>query len=122
MSIKKLDLDGNPYLGVLCSASESIAICPMTISKKDKLRFEETLGVELIKMSIQGATVLGSLCAMNNTGMMVPDFTLTSDPQRVFQCVMCLAFVQADLGTALHVGVEQPFDDEQGSLDTSDFP
>ena len=55
-------------------------------------------------------------------GCAISDFTLTSDPQRVFQCVMCLAFVQADLGTALHVGVEQPFDDEQGSLDTSDFP
>ncbi len=54
-------------------------------------------------------------------GCAISDFTLTSDPQRVFQGVMCLAFVQADLSAALHVSVEQSFDDEQGSLDAPDF-
>lgn len=35
---------------------------------------------------------------------------------------MRLAFVQPDLGAALHVGVEQPVDDEERPLDPSDFP
>jgi|GEM_PF-3296292 len=32
------------------------------------------------------------------------------------------ALVQADLGAALHVGIEQPVDDEQRPLNPSDFP
>lgn len=52
----------------------------------------------------------------------VADFTLPADAQSVFEGVMRLAFVQADLGTALHVGVQQPFNNEQGALDATDLP
>ena len=34
---------------------------------------------------------------------------------------MSLALVQAGVGPALHIGVEQPVDDEEGSFDPSDF-
>ena len=54
-------------------------------------------------------------------GGTIPDFTLSPDAQGVFQGVMRLALVQADLGPALHVGVEKPFDDEEGALDAADF-
>lgn len=54
-------------------------------------------------------------------GGAVADFTLATDAQGIFQCVMCLAFVQTDLGAALHIGVEQPVDDEQRSFHPSDF-
>lgn len=51
----------------------------------------------------------------------VPDFTLSANAKCVFQGVMRLTFVQTDLGAALHVGVQQPFDNEQGALDTTDL-
>ena len=51
----------------------------------------------------------------------VTDFALASDPQRVREGVMSLALVQAGVGSALHIGVEQPFDDEERSFDPSDF-
>ena len=51
----------------------------------------------------------------------VADFTLASDPQRVFQGVMGFTFVQSYLGPALHIGIEQPFNDEQRPFDPSDF-
>ena len=35
--------------------------------------------------------------------------------------MMSLAFVQPDLCAALHVGIEQPVDDKERALDTSDF-
>jgi translation initiation factor 6 len=79
LGVKKLDLEGNPYLGVLCSASEAIAICPVLTTKRDRQKISETLGVEVIPMSIQGASILGSLCALNSHGMMVPEFTLDQD-------------------------------------------
>jgi len=35
---------------------------------------------------------------------------------------MRLTFVQADLGEALHAGVQQPFNNKQGALDATDLP
>lgn len=54
-------------------------------------------------------------------GGAVPDFTLSPDAQSVFQGVMGLTLVQANLGPPLHVGVEEPFDNEEGALDAADF-
>ena len=51
----------------------------------------------------------------------VADFALASDPQRVLERVVCLALVQAGVGSALHIGVEEPVDDEERSFDPSDF-
>ena len=42
----------------------------------------------------------------------VADFALTANAQGIFQRMMCLTFVEAHLCTALHTGVENPFDDE----------
>lgn len=41
------------------------------------------------------------------------DFALATDTQGAFQRMMCLTLVQTDLGTALHVGVQQPIDCER---------
>jgi hypothetical protein len=55
-------------------------------------------------------------------GGAIADFALAADAQGVFQGMVGFAFVQADLGAALHVGVDQPVDDEQRPFDPSDFP
>ena len=54
-------------------------------------------------------------------GGTVADFALPPDAQGVFQGVMGLTLVQADLGAALHIGIEQPFDDEERTLHAADF-
>jgi len=51
----------------------------------------------------------------------IANFTLPSDAQGILEGVMCFALVQADLGAALHVGVQQPVDDEQHPFNPSDF-
>ena len=51
----------------------------------------------------------------------VADFALAPDPEHVLERVMSLAPVQAGIGPALHIGVRQPVDDEEGSFDPSDF-
>ena len=51
----------------------------------------------------------------------VADFALSPDAERVLECVMSLALVQAGVGPALHIGIEQPVDDEERSFDPSDF-
>ena len=54
-------------------------------------------------------------------GGSVADFALAADAQGVFQGVVCFTLVQTDLRTALHVRIEQPFDDEERPFHPSDF-
>ena len=80
MAINKTDIHGNPYLGVLCSASESLVISPKLIEEKDVDKIVKTLKVdEIVPMRINGASILGSLCAMNSKGIIVPNYTLEND-------------------------------------------
>ena len=51
----------------------------------------------------------------------VADFALAPDAERVLERVMSLALVQTGVGSALHISVEQPVDDEERSFDPSDF-
>jgi hypothetical protein len=54
-------------------------------------------------------------------GGAIADFALSTDAQRVLEGMMRLALIQADLGAALHVGIERPFEDEQRPFNPSDF-
>jgi len=51
----------------------------------------------------------------------ITGFALAPDAQGVFQGVMSLAPVETDLGKVLHIGVEQPVDDDEGALDAAYF-
>ncbi len=51
----------------------------------------------------------------------ITDFALATDAQRIFQGVMRLALVQANLGTTLHVGVQQAINDKERALDATNF-
>ena len=42
----------------------------------------------------------------------VTDFTLAANAQGILKRVMGFTFVEADLGTALHVDIKQPFNDK----------
>lgn len=50
-------------------------------------------------------------------GGAVADFTLAANSKRVFQRVMRFPFIQPDLRPTLHVGVEQPVDNEERAFD-----
>ena len=47
---------------------------------------------------------------------------MAADAECVLQGVVSLTLVEADLGAALHVGIEQPVDDEERPFDPSYFP
>jgi len=54
-------------------------------------------------------------------GGAVTDFALATNAQGVFQGVVRLPLVQANIGTSLHIGIEQPVDDEPRALYAPDF-
>lgn len=47
---------------------------------------------------------------------------LPADTKGIFQSMMCFAFVQSDLSTALHVNIEQPVDNKERALDAANLP
>ncbi len=73
--IKLGDIDGNPYIGVYCSASERYAVVPDSAEGKVVKEIARTLGVDVISTTISGSTVVGSLVAMNSSGAVVTNFT-----------------------------------------------
>ena len=66
------------------------------------------------KIESSDPEVLGFGCPVTN-------FTLASNPKGALQGMMRLALVQAEIGTPLHVDIQQPFDDEQCAFDPSDL-
>jgi translation initiation factor 6 len=72
--LKLGDVNGNPYVGVYCAASEEYAILPDIVEEKVSKELGRVLGVSVIRTNIAGATVIGSLVAMNSRGMVVTNF------------------------------------------------
>jgi translation initiation factor 6 len=64
---------GNPYVGVYCSASNKYAFLPTSVDRELVEKVEESLNVEVVKITVGGATIIGSLTAMNSFGVVVSD-------------------------------------------------
>ncbi len=54
-------------------------------------------------------------------GCAISDFFLSTDPQCNLQGMIRLAFIEADIGATLHIGIEQPVYEEQPPLAPPDF-
>lgn len=72
--LKLGDVNGNPYVGVYCVASERLALLPEVVEQKVVKDVERVLGVTVVRTNIGGATVVGSLAAMNSRGVVVTNF------------------------------------------------
>ena len=70
----KLDINGNPYIGVYCHANEEFALVPPELSKKAKSKIEECLDVEVIEITIASSSIIGVLVCSNSTGIVVTNF------------------------------------------------
>jgi translation initiation factor 6 len=74
-----MDINGNPFIGVYCHANEEIALVPQIFSKKMISNFEECLGVEVIKTTIAGSSIIGVLVCSNSHGMVVTNFAVEKE-------------------------------------------
>ena len=81
------DVDGNPYVGVYCAASESLAIVPNSAQPKEAKEIGRILGVQVIVTNLAGATIVGSLVAMNSNGIIVSNFAEKNELARFPQDV-----------------------------------
>jgi len=77
------EINGNPYVGVYCSASEDLAILSDTVERSTVKEIARTLDVEVVSTSIAGATIVGSLVAMNSHGIVVTNFAEPNELSRL---------------------------------------
>lgn len=72
--LRKLDINGNPYIGVYCHANDEFALVPPEFSKKMISQIEEGLDVEVIQTTIANSSIIGVLVCSNSQGMVVTNF------------------------------------------------
>lgn len=70
---KKIELNGNPHIGIFCRTNDKIAFT-CRIPKKIKKEIGEALNVKIKEISIGGGSIIGSLLAMNSNGAIAANF------------------------------------------------
>ena len=84
--LKRLDINGNPYLGVLCRASDGLAIVSQDAGDPVVEGFAEALEVPLVRATLGGSRVVGSLCNLNTKGVVVGDLAGADELEHLKRC------------------------------------
>ena len=71
MALVQKDRFNSPYAGVFCGTNDSLTLVPPGIPKDDMEELSEALGTKLEIITLGGSRVLGTLIAMNNSGILV---------------------------------------------------
>ena len=74
--LKRVDIVGNPNLGVFTLATDDLAIVPYNLLDEKAEIIKETLEVDVVKSSISGSSLIGSLAVANSNGMVVSPHVL----------------------------------------------
>jgi len=70
----QLELGGSPYIGVYARANDTVALVPPSVSPEVAAEIGRALEVTVVTTTLGGSTILGSVLAMNNKGIVVADF------------------------------------------------
>lgn len=73
--LKRINLTGNPNLGVYMSVTDEIAIVPLSLPVVMENSIKEVLEVEVIRSSIAGSNLIGALSVGNSKGFIVSPYT-----------------------------------------------
>ena len=74
--LKRVDIVGNPNVGVFTLATDDLAIVPYNLLDEKADIIKETLDVDVVKSSISGSSLIGSLAVVNSNGMVVSPHVL----------------------------------------------
>ena len=72
--IKRLNLGGNPNIGVSIAANENLAIIPPNLTPETVDLIEESLEVETVQTLISGSNLAGALTCGNSRGFIVSKY------------------------------------------------
>ena len=74
--LRRVDIVGNPNIGVFILATDDIAIVPYNLIDEKAEIIKETLEVDVVKSSISGSNLIGSLAVANSNGIVVSPHVL----------------------------------------------
>src|SRR2546426_3453974 len=69
--LKRLDFNGNPYVGVYAAANDQVLIVGPEVPRRTARAMADALEVRLVETTLAGSGVVGSLIAMNSAGAVV---------------------------------------------------
>ncbi|HYM39647.1 MAG TPA: translation initiation factor IF-6 [Thermoplasmata archaeon] len=81
--LRRLEVNGNPFIGVFCAASEDLLLLDPATPKPAVHSIGEALGVRPIPTTVAGSTVVGSLVAMNSNGILTSPFIEESEAETI---------------------------------------
>ena len=80
--LKRVDIVGNPNLGVFILTTDDMAIVPYTLLDEKADIIKETLDVDVVKSSISGSSLIGSLAVANSNGIVVSPHVLDREVEQ----------------------------------------
>ena len=72
--LRRLQVAGNPYVGVFCAANDEILIVPPDVPRSAVRHIEGALETRSVVTLVGHSTVVGSLLAMNSKGILASPF------------------------------------------------
>ena len=79
-TIQNISFHGSPYIGIFCLVTDSFALVPNSMQKKEMEIIEETLNVKAIQTTVCESPLIGVFCVANNNGILVP---ITADDKEI---------------------------------------
>ncbi len=74
--LRRVDIVGNPNIGVFTLATDDFAIVPYNLLDEKAELIGEILEVDVVKSSISGSSLIGSLAVANSNGIVVSPHVL----------------------------------------------
>lgn len=83
MMIRRINLGGNPNIGVSIATTEKLAIIPPNLTQDTVDLIEESLGVETIKTFISGSNLAGALSCGNSNGFILSKYAFDREIEAI---------------------------------------
>ena len=90
MALLQKDLFNSPYSGVFCATNDLVTLVPPGIPDDDMEAISEALGTKVEVITIGGSSVLGTLIAMNNKGILVSNLITSLELEKLEEITAAL--------------------------------
>jgi len=90
MALLQKDLFNSPYSGVFCATNDLVTLVPPGIPDDDMEAISGALGTKVEVITIGGSSVLGTLIAMNNKGILVSNLITTLELEKLEEITAAL--------------------------------
>ena len=83
MALLQKNLFNSPYAGVYSLSNDKVTFLPPGIPEDDMSEISEALGTKVEIITIGGSSVLGTLAAMNNNGLVVSNLVTSIEAEKL---------------------------------------